>query len=142
MDTLFYISIEQDGDDYVVAVRNVPQIVTSGYTYAEAQELAKNALVCLIQSYMKRGLPLPVAGDAEQGDIAINLPAPLAAKMVIYSAWLDAKISKTELAKRMGRSETEIRRLLDPKYGTKIDQLAEAAKALGGLLTVQFHSAA
>ena len=41
----------------------------------------------------------------------------------------------------MGRSETEVRRILDPHRGTKIDQLDEAARALGGRLVIHFEAA-
>jgi antitoxin HicB len=59
----------------------------------------------------------------------------------VYHAWKEAKVSKTELARRLGRNEIEVRRILNPRHGTKLDQLEEAAKALGGRLTVAFEQA-
>ena len=41
----------------------------------------------------------------------------------------------------MGRNEAEARRILALRHGTKLDQLEEAAKALGGRLTVAFGAA-
>ena len=59
----------------------------------------------------------------------------MAAKASIYVAWKAEGISKVALAERIGRSESEVRRILDPSHGTKLDQLEEAARALGyGLL--------
>jgi antitoxin HicB len=71
-----------------------------------------------------------------------SLPAQLAAKASVYAAWKRAKITKVDLARRLGRNEVEVRRILNPRYGTKLDQLEEAAKALGGRLVVEFEAAA
>jgi antitoxin HicB len=70
------------------------------------------------------------------GEVAITLPLRLAAKATVYVLWRDAKISKSELARRMGRSETEVRRILDPDNGTKLDQIEAAAAALGATLAI------
>jgi hypothetical protein len=35
----------------------------------------------------------------------------------------------------------EVRRILDPRRGTKLDQLEEAARALGGHLSITFEAA-
>jgi antitoxin HicB len=63
----------------------------------------------------------------------------LAAKAAIYSAWKAADLSKVEFARRMTRDEAEVRRILNARYGTKLDQLDEAARALGGRLTIGFE---
>jgi antitoxin HicB len=71
----------------------------------------------------------------------VALPARLAAKAAVYSAWRASPLSKAALGQKIGRSETEARRLLDPDYGTKLDQLGEAAAALGGRLSIAFTTA-
>jgi antitoxin HicB len=40
------------------------------------------------------------------------------------------------LAKKLGVRETEIRRMLDPDHGTKLDRLDRAMRALGRRLVV------
>ena len=72
----------------------------------------------------------------------------LAAKAAVYTAWKEAGVSKSELARRLRRNETEVRRILDPHHGTKLDQLEEAARALGkaggvvrGCVTMNRHHA-
>jgi hypothetical protein len=77
----------------------------------------------------KPTLPLP---SRVKGEHAVALPAHLAAKAAVYSAWKKAGFSKSEFARRLRRNETEVRRILDPHHGTKLDQLEEAAHALGG----------
>jgi hypothetical protein len=59
----------------------------------------------------KPTLPLP---SRVKGEHAVALPAHLAAKAAVYSAWKKAGFSKSEFARRLRRNETEVRRILDP----------------------------
>jgi antitoxin HicB len=68
-------------------------------------------------------------------------PQAKARASAVYSAWRASGLSKVALGEKIGRSETEVRRLLDPDYGTKLDQLGEAADALGGRLSIAFTTA-
>lgn len=56
----------------------------------------------------------------------------------VYSAGKASGMTKVALAALVGRSEGEMRRILDPDHGTKLDQLEETAAALGGRLVVSF----
>ena len=70
------------------------------------------------------------------------MSAKMTAKAAVYEAWMAAGISKSELARRMGRDVVEVRRILEPGHGTKLDQLEEAARALGKRLTIGIAEAA
>ena len=67
-------------------------------------------------------------------------PSPeSAAKAAVYRAFKASGLKKVDLARQMGRNEVEVRRILDPHHGTKLGQLDEAARALGGRLSVAFE---
>lgn len=136
MNWAFPVSITKEGDDFVISVRGLPEVVTSGDTYEEAVELAADAIEVVIQGRIEDELDLPAPAKPLRGEVVIPLSPHTAAKASVYLLWRRAGISKVELAARMGRKETEARRILNPKFGTKIDQLQEAAKALGGSLVV------
>jgi antitoxin HicB len=51
-------------------------------------------------------------------------------------------LRNTELAKRLGASETVIRRMLDPKHNTKPERIQAALAALGKRIVVRFEDAA
>ncbi len=131
--------IRREGDDFVVSVRDLPEVVTSGDTFEEALELAADAVDVVVATRIERGMELPQPTPVEDGEHAIALPAPLAAKAAVYAAWKRSGLKKVELAQAMNRNEAEVRRILDPRYGTKLDQLAEAAKALGVRLVIGFE---
>ena len=58
------------------------------------------------------------------------------AKAPLYVAMRQPGISKMQLAKRLGVDEKEIRRLLDPHYGSKLPRIAQAISLLGQRLVV------
>lgn len=133
--------IHKDGDDYVVSVRDLPEVVTAGDTFEEALTLAEDAIEVVVASRMERDLPLPTPSPAIAGEYVVQLPAQLAAKAAVYFAWKESGISKSELARRIGRTETEARRILTPRHGTKLEQLDAAAHALGSRLIVGVQAA-
>jgi antitoxin HicB len=54
----------------------------------------------------------------------------------------NAAIPNAELAKRLGISETVVRRMLNPKHDTKPERIQAALMALGKRIVVTFEDAA
>jgi antitoxin HicB len=48
----------------------------------------------------------------------------------------ESGITKVQLAKQLGVDEKEVRRLLDPHYGSKLPRIAEAIHLLGKRLVI------
>lgn len=136
---VYGVAIHREGEDFVVSVRDLPEVVTSGDDLNEALGLAADAIEVAVTGRIEDGMDLSDPTPLEKGEHAIALSAPLAAKVAIYSAWRRSGLKKTELARVLNRNEAEVRRILDPRYGTKLDQLADAAKALGGRLVISFE---
>jgi antitoxin HicB len=65
----------------------------------------------------------------------------VAAKLAVLEAFADAGISKSELGRRIGRDEKEVRRILDPLHPTKLPLLSAALAALGRRLVVGVEEA-
>lgn len=139
-DGIYGVAIHEEDGDHVVSVRDLPEVVTSGDTLAEALDLAADAIEVVVATYLEQDRDLPLPSPVREGEHAVALPAPLAAKAAVYRAWKRSGLKKTELARLMDRSETEVRRILNPRHGTKLDQLAEAAKQLGGRLVISFEA--
>jgi antitoxin HicB len=118
----------------VVTFLDVPEAITEGNGEADALLQAEDALSLALLSYPLRSLPLPAART--QAGTAVTVPADTAAKLAVLEAFADAGISKSELARRLDRSENEARRILDPMHATKLPMLQLALKALGRRLVV------
>jgi antitoxin HicB len=120
----------------VVTFPDVPEVVTQGRGEADARAMAEEALGLGLLSYLVRGklLPKPRAKGRNLVDIAV---APdVAAKLAVLESFAAAGISKSELARRIGKDEKEVRRILDPKHPTKLPALTAALRALGKRLVV------
>jgi antitoxin HicB len=125
----------------VVTFPDVPEVVTQGRGEADARTMAEEALGLGLLSYLIRGksLPKPRAKGRNLVDIAV---APdVAAKLAVLESFAAARISKSELARRIGKDEKEVRRILDPKHPTKLLALTVALRALGKRLVVGVEEA-
>jgi antitoxin HicB len=131
---------EADGRIHVY-FRDLPEAITSGGTRAEALGEAEDVLEVAVSGRMADGLDLPEPSRLRPDESLVLLPTRLAAKALVYRAWKKAGLTKTALAQRMGRSETEIRRILAPRHGTRLEHLDEAARALGIRLVVAARAA-
>jgi len=68
--------------------------------------------------------------------IEISVATDVAAKLAVLESFAAAGITKSELARRIGKDEKEVRRILDPKHPTKLPALTAALRALGKRLVV------
>ncbi|MFH1158412.1 MAG: type II toxin-antitoxin system HicB family antitoxin [Pseudomonadota bacterium] len=125
----YIVKIEKDGTGYMASFPDVPEALTGADTYQEALKQAQDALFTAIQGYMEGRIAVPVP-RAKDGDAVIYLPETMEAKVLLWNAMLKEKVSKTEMAKRLGKTEGYVRKLLDPYQNVTINSLAEAAHVL------------
>ena len=124
----------------VVSFRDVPEAITEGETEAEARAMAADALGLALLQYLRLGRELPTAGDGP--GVVIPVEADVAAKLAVIETFLGLGITKSELARRLGKDEKEVRRLLDPMHPTKLAPLAAALTAMGRRLVIGVADAA
>ena len=90
----------------------------------------------MLLSYLQRGKPLPKPRAKGRNLVDIAVAPDVAAKLAVLESFAAAGISKSELARRIGKDEKEVRRILDPKHPTKLAALTAALRALGKRLVV------
>jgi antitoxin HicB len=120
----------------VVSFPDVPEAITQGKDMADARAMAEEALGMALLSYPARGLPLPKPRAKGRGLVEIAVAPDVAAKLAVLEAFAAADISKSELARRIGKDEKEVRRILDPRHPTKLPALTAVLRALGKRLVV------
>jgi len=126
----------------VVTFPDVPEAITQGDDMADARAMAEEALGLALLTYPRRNLPLPKPHARSRGLIAVTVSAPVAAKLAVLEAFRRSGMSRMDLARAMDKDEKAIRRILDPKHGTRIDALEETLRALGHRLVVGVEKAA
>ena len=120
-----------DEGGFVVTCRDVPEVVTQGDTLDDAMLEAADALDEALQGRIDDGEDIPVATAARRGERLVAPPVGTALKLAAYTSIRKAGISKSELARRLGLDEKEIRRALDPRHPTKAARLENVLHALG-----------
>jgi len=126
---------------FVVTCRDLPQLITQGEEMADALTEAADAMDEVFAAYMQGGLSFPAPTKAKRGEHLVSAPAETVAKAALYVAMHEAGITKVQLAKKLGVDEKEVRRLLDPHYGSKLPRIAQAINVLGHRLVIGLEAA-
>lgn len=71
----------------------------------------------------------------------MSLSAQMSAKAALFLAARAARVSNSELARRLGVGEAEVRRMLDPRHNTRLRRLEQGLAALGQRLIVHADAA-
>lgn len=127
------LSPDPDGG-FIAAFHDVPSAITHGETREEALANASEALGLALRGYLADNEPLPRPSAID--GIAVAVDPVDAAKIAVIDRFRALGISKTELARRLGKAEGEARRILDPDHPSKIAQLQAALKAMGQTFVV------
>jgi antitoxin HicB len=137
MKTFEYVAEFEPGEQsgvIIVTFPDVPEAISEGVGTGDAIQQASDALGVALLSYPLRGLPIPKA-KARKGN-KISVPADIAAKLAVLEAFNSSGCSKSDLARRLGKNEREIRRILDPMHATKLSTLVEVLSLLGKRMVI------
>ena len=119
-----------------IVFRDMPEAITYGADDEEVRIMAGEVLELAVAERMDRGEKVPTASAAKPGDILVKLRPLLAAKAALHNALQRSQTTKSDLARRLQVDEAVVRRMLQPRRATRIDNLAEALEALGATLQV------
>ncbi|GAA5665174.1 type II toxin-antitoxin system HicB family antitoxin [Brucella intermedia] len=128
---------EREGG-FVVTFPDVPEAITEGDDMADAREQAADALGVALLTYLEMGRSLPEA--KAKGEL-VWPDAEVATKIAVIETFRASGLSRTELARRLGKDEKEARRLLDPDTATKLPLMTAALAAMGQKLVIGLEAA-
>jgi antitoxin HicB len=141
-----YIAKFQDDDGAIlVTFPDLPEAITGGATEEEAFANAQEALELALLTYAGDGREIPEASrrsNAAGRSVHVPVAAAVAAKIAFIIAFRESGITRVALAKKLGKAETEVRRMLDPYHQTKLPAIEAGLKALGKRLVVSIAEAA
>ena len=126
---------DEDGG-LVVTFPDVPEAITGGRDRSEALLMAEDALATALAGYVHEKWDIPTPSQAVAGQEIVAVPAVVAAKLALYSAMREQRITKVEVASRLGISESAVRKLTNPDHRSHISQVQKALRAVGRGLVV------
>jgi len=132
--------IERDGRRHLVTFADIPEAITSGASRDEALSMAVDALMTAMDFYFEDRRLVPAPSRVKRGQVGIELPPSVAAKVLLLNEMVTQHKRPTELARQMDVRPQEVTRLLDLHHPTKIDAIATALAALGRRLEVRIAS--
>ena len=134
--------LEPDDGGWLVTFPALPEAITGGDNRQLAMANAVDALEVVLLTYAKDGRELPedigIAGDG----VRIVPSAQVVAKLSFIDAFRKSGLTRVALAERLGKAENEVRRMLDPYYGSKLPALESAMLALGKRFVLTVEQAA
>jgi antitoxin HicB len=133
---------EKRGKGFYVRFPDLPEALTGGADLDDTQEQAVDCLAEALAGRIARGDSIPAPSRLKRGQYPVSVPLYLAPKLALYLAMSEGGLRNTDLAKRLGVSETVVRRMLDPKHNTKPEKIQAALAALGKRIVVRFEDAA
>lgn len=140
MDYIYCATFEEDPDGgVIVTFPDVPEALTHGADREEAAANAGEALGMALLAYVELARPLP---KPSAPGIEIPVPPADALKIALIQAFGVSGLSKSEVARRLGKSENEARRLLDPRHPSKLPAMQAALAVLGKSVVVSVRDAA
>lgn len=129
------VDLIPDEDTLRIRCVDLPELNTFGDDADEALFQARDALQLAVSMRIRRHKDIPDPSPAE-GRPTIALSFQAALKVLVYRAMREEGLTASALARRLGKRETQVRRLLDLDHGSAMRQIEEAMAALGRRLDV------
>jgi antitoxin HicB len=125
--------LDRDDDGRVhVRFPDFPEALTDAADEREALDEAADCLAEAVAARISDGEDIPAPTRLRRGMLRFPLTPVLAYKAALYSVMRRDGISKSDLARRLGVDEKDVRRLVDPRYrGSKVERLHAALAVCG-----------
>lgn len=122
---------------FVVTFRDLPEAITQGDSVEEALAMAQEALELALEFYFEDKRVVPEPSRPKRGQHVVELPASLAAKVLLLNEMIAQNVRPAELARRLNTTPQEVNRLTNLRHTTRIDGIEAALRALGRQLELR-----
>lgn len=131
------VKITTSGNNHLVTSRHFGAVNTISTSLDDALKDAFSIIKAEFMQSMLEKQSIPIPDFKLDDEQYILIPLNIAAKVFLFNALLELKVSDVDLSNRMQLSVTEVGHLYSLEYTTKIEVLEEAFFALGLELDLQ-----
>lgn len=125
------VQIHDDPDGLWLTCPDIPRTYGIGDNMAAALESLRDGLVTAFSFYVEEGVIIPGPSASVTGQQRVRLPFLASLKAAAWNAFVTSKLSKAELARRLGVARPQVDRLFDFLHDSRSDQLERALAVLG-----------
>jgi antitoxin HicB len=115
---------------------DIPEAINGAEQPSQLDVRATEALITALNFCMESGEALPVPSLAEENQALIQVPPLAAAKLALYETMVESKVTRSVLARRLGRDEAFVDRLLNLHLRCHIEYIDHALAVLGRRVVV------
>ena len=128
---------------FTIAFPDIPWGVSQGENEQDGRDMALDLLRTMLTEQIRRGeqIPRPKTYRGSRYRL-ISLPALEAAKIELYRVFRASGMRKSDLARALGISKTNIDRLFALTRRSRLDQIEAAFAALGKRVDIEIRDAA
>ncbi len=137
------VKLTRDDDGSIlVTAPDLPEVTTFGEDVEDALLRAGDAIATALQGRIGDRRDIPAPSAPRRGQRLVALPAIVAAKLALHRAMMETGTRKSALARKLGVHAPQVDRLLDLDHHSRIDQLEDAARAIGREMHIELRPAA
>ena len=137
---LYPATVESNNEGgFIARFRDVPEAITEAWNLEELKKNARDALISAIDFYIEGRKVFPAGSNVKSGDLAIELPASVVAKVLLLNTMVQTNVRPIDLARKMKIKPQEVTRLADIRHATKIDTIQAALRVLGKELILELR---
>jgi len=125
------VIIHREAGSVWISCPDVPEMSSAGDTEEEALFDAVDAMESALSFYVDQKIAIPLPAKRSADLPVVRLPALTAAKAALWNTMVEQKVSKTEMARRLGVNRPQVDRLVDLLHRSKIEQVEHALHVLG-----------
>jgi antitoxin HicB len=133
---------KDDNGTLLVTAPDLPEVATYGNDVAAALVHAADAIATALQGRITDRKEIPPPSPPKRGQRLVALPAIVAAKLALYRAMMETGTRKADLARKLGVHGPQVDRLLDLDHNSRLDQIEEAAGAIGREFHIELRAVA
>lgn len=121
---------------FVATFPDVRGAVAGGRSRAEALAMAESALAAALAGHVYQRWEIPTPSPAVDGQELVAVRPATAAKLALYTAMRQQRITTEELAARLRVTKAAARKLVNPRHCSPIDRVETALRAIGRSLVI------
>ncbi|MFC5736957.1 type II toxin-antitoxin system HicB family antitoxin [Sinirhodobacter huangdaonensis] len=129
------ITIEPDGDGYLVTCPDLPEVTSDGDTIAEAIANGADAVEEALAGRLDDFEDIPHPGTS--GNAVAYVSSLIGLKVLLAWGLREQGLTRADLTRATGWHRNQVDRLFDPRHATRLDQFDAAFAAIGKRIEAQ-----